>query len=118
WLLQQPVVHADESPWRLMGKGHSKRWWIWSLSTANGVFYLLAPTRKKEAAAELLRDFTGTVVVDGCSSYTAERARRAAVAMANAQAELFGADDADLQPATASAPSDASDSGNADDEPS
>jgi transposase len=76
WLLTQPVVHADASPWRVMGKGKSARW---SVSTESGVHDLLAPTRGKDAARVLLGGFTGVADADG--AYRAERARRAEEAM-------------------------------------
>lgn len=45
-VLRAALLHADESPWRLMPKeGGSKRWWLWSVSDGVGVFYLLVSTR-------------------------------------------------------------------------
>ena len=88
WLLTQPVVHVDESPWRVMGKGKSARWWMWSVSTSAGVYYLLAPTRSSDAARVLLGDFQGVVVADAYAAYRAERARRAHEAV---QGDLLGA---------------------------
>jgi len=70
WLLAQSVVGADESPWRVMGKGRSARWWTWVLVGEDAVFYKLAPTRGKAAARELLAGFEGIVSVDGYPVYT------------------------------------------------
>jgi transposase len=69
-LLAKHVVGADESPWRVMGKGRSARWWTWVLVGDDAVFYRLAPTRGKAAARELLVGFKGVVSVDGYPVYT------------------------------------------------
>lgn len=70
-LIAKPVLGADESPWRVMGKGRSAKWWTWALVGDDAVYYMLSPTRGKAAAAELLRGFTGVVSVDGYAAYSA-----------------------------------------------
>ncbi len=71
FLLTKPVLGADESPWRVMGKGRSAKWWTWALVGEDAVYYTLAPTRGKSAARELLRGFSGVLSVDGYAVYTA-----------------------------------------------
>lgn len=70
YLLAKPVLGADESPWRVMGKGRSARWWTWVLVAEDAVFYKLAPGRGKAAARELLEGFGGVLSVDGYPVYT------------------------------------------------
>ncbi len=71
YLIAKPMLGADESPWRVMGKGRSARWWTWALVGDDAVYYMLSPTRGKAAAAELLLGFTGILSVDGYAAYTA-----------------------------------------------
>jgi transposase len=71
-VLSHPVVGADETTWRLMGqKGvtSTKRWQVWALSAPDAVLYQLHPSRGADAAAQLLQDFSGTVMCDGYSAY-------------------------------------------------
>lgn len=82
YLLQKQVLGADESPWRVMGKGRSAKWWTWVLVGEDAVFYKLAPTRGSAAATELLRGFKGVLSVDGYGVYTSLEAR-------GTQASLF-----------------------------
>ena len=77
--LSHPVVGADETTWRLMGKKgvtSTKRWQVWALSAPDAVFYQLHPSRGADAAAELLKDFAGTVMCDGYSAYQSLKKRR------------------------------------------
>ncbi len=82
YLLAKPVLGADESPWRVMGKGRSAKWWTWALVGDDAVFYRLAPTRGSAAATELLRGFKGVLSVDGYAVYTSLESR-------GTQASLF-----------------------------
>lgn len=74
-LLTEPVLGADESSWRLMGKsgtaGRSDRWWIWALACAAGVFYWLSPTRGAAGARTLLKGYSGILTADGYAVYSA-----------------------------------------------
>jgi transposase len=77
--LSHPVVGADETTWRLMGKKgvtSTKRWQVWALSAPDAVFYQLHPSRGADAAAQLLKDFAGTVMCDGYSAYQSLNKRR------------------------------------------
>ena len=71
-LLDEPVLHADETTWRLMpGKGSSLKWWAWVLASQEAVFFLIQPSRSKKAAHRLLCGYDQTLVCDGYSSYAA-----------------------------------------------
>ena len=75
-ILQQQVVHVDETRWRMMKRGPSKRWWVWALTDGQRAFFDLAPTRGQAAARELLGDYDGIVVADRYAVYLAlEKAR-------------------------------------------
>ncbi len=75
-ILQSEVVFADETSWRLMGKGRSKRWWVWGVTDDQRVFFLLAPTRGAAAARQLLQNYSGIVMADRYKVYESlEKAR-------------------------------------------
>ncbi len=66
----EPVLHIDETRWRMMGKGRSKTWWLWVLSGTSGVVFDLQPTRASEACKVLLDGFAGVLVADGYAVYS------------------------------------------------
>jgi len=71
-VLASPLVHADETHWRLMGKGEqSSRWWAWATASPDAICYQILPHRSQAAAREVLGDYAGTVVADGYGAYTA-----------------------------------------------
>lgn len=76
-VLGAPVVGADETTWRLMDNGASKTWWAWSISSEHGVYHHIHATRSMEAAEAILGSYTGVVVCDGYTAYSAlEKKRR------------------------------------------
>lgn len=75
-ILAQEVIHADETPWRLIRKGGSKRWWAWVLTDGTRAFIELSPSRGQAPARELFGDYDGIVVADRYVVYHAlEKAR-------------------------------------------
>lgn len=75
-VLDSDVIYVDETSWRLMKEGGSKRWWVWVATDGRRVFFLLAPTRGQAGARELLRDYDGIVMADRYAVYEAlEKAR-------------------------------------------
>lgn len=70
-VLASRVVHADETWWRLMLKGETKRWWVWTVSSRNGVYHKIFKSRSIEAAEQLLKGYAGTVMADGYGVYPA-----------------------------------------------
>ena len=50
-------------------------WHVWALSSPDAVYYQLHPSRRAEAAQELLRDFVGTAICHGYSAYQALKKR-------------------------------------------
>lgn len=71
YVLSSPVVGADETRWRLMGKGKSRSWWVWSVTRGDAVFYRLLSSRSTQAARDLLGEYQGIVMCDGYSAYSA-----------------------------------------------
>lgn len=75
-VLDSEVIYVDETSWRLMKAGGSKRWWVWVATDWQRVFFLPAPTRGQAGARELLRDYDGIVMADRYAVYEAlEKAR-------------------------------------------
>ena len=69
FVLEDTVVGMDETPWRLLAKGKTKKWWVWSLCRPEAVYYAIAPTRSTQEIKALLGDYSGVVMCDGFSSY-------------------------------------------------
>lgn len=71
-VLGSPVIHADETYWRLMGHEEEKsRWWVWCVASEEAVFYQLFGTRSAKAARSVLSGYRGTVLCDGYGAYEA-----------------------------------------------
>jgi len=68
-VLSAPVVHADETHWRLMDGNGSSRWWVWSVANRLGAFYQLCGTRSEKAARSILSGYQGKVMCDGYGAY-------------------------------------------------
>lgn len=70
YVLSQPVVGADESPFKLVQKGGSVKWQAWQLSCPRAVYFEIHDSKSAEAGAKLLKGFKGTLMVDGAAAYT------------------------------------------------
>jgi len=71
YVLQAPIVGADETWWRLMERPVAKRWWVWSVTREDAVVYRILEHRSQDAAREVLAGFTGIVMADGYGAYDA-----------------------------------------------
>jgi transposase len=69
--LESPLVHADETHWRLMAKSERKKYWAWCLTSADTVYCRIFDNRAKGSAQQLLAGYRGTVVADGYGAYEA-----------------------------------------------
>ena len=69
FILKAGVVGMDETPWPLLAKGKSKKWWVWSLCRPEAVYYEIAPTRSAAEVGALLGDYSGIVMCDGYAAY-------------------------------------------------
>ena len=72
-LQAEPVLFADETPWAVLSNGYTEneRFYVWVAVGNQYVGYKLLDTRSKEGAATILGDFSGTLLVDGLTSYPA-----------------------------------------------
>lgn len=71
-VLSHSVMGMDETHWKLLASeaaGKSKTWWVWVRRVDNAVHYTLDPSRSNAVAIRLLKDFAGTVIVDGYRPY-------------------------------------------------
>ncbi len=71
FILTQPVLGVDESPFKLIKKGGSAKWQAWQLSCPLAVYFELLPAKSAEMGRQLLGDYAGEVVVDGAKTYEA-----------------------------------------------
>lgn len=101
FILGQEVIHADETPVKLLapGRGKTRQAYVWVYRTTNfvaqrAVLFDFCATRAGEHPRRVLRDFGGTLVSDDYSGYHALHAQgrvRAALCMAHARRKLFEA---------------------------
>lgn len=61
----QPVIHADETKFRIGGENG----WLWAFSHPNAVVYGITPGRGQETVLEFLEGSHGTIVHDGYVPY-------------------------------------------------
>ena len=69
YILGADVIGADETHWRLMQPGASKKWWAWCLTTHDAAWYMIEPSRSADTIAGVLGDFEGVVMCDGYAGY-------------------------------------------------
>ena len=100
FILAHDVIHADETPVKLLapGKGKTSRAYVWVYRTTNfvaqrAVLYDFSTGRGGENARRVLQGFGGTLVSDDFSGYHALQAQgvTAALCMAHARRKLFEA---------------------------
>lgn len=68
YVVEAPVVHADETPWYMLKKGRQKQW-MWSISRSDATYYRIDPSRGHQVVVTLLEGFQGVLVVDGYAAY-------------------------------------------------
>jgi transposase len=100
FIVGHDVVHADETPVKLLapGKGKTSRAYVWVYRTTNfvaqrAVYYDFSTGRGGENARRVLQGFGGTLVSDDFSGYHALQTQgvTAALCMAHARRKLFEA---------------------------
>jgi len=100
FILGHDVVHADETPVRLLapGKGKTSRAYVWVYRTTNfvaqrAVYYDFSTGRGGENARRVLQGFDGTLVSDDFSGYHALQSQGVtpSLCMAHARRKLFEA---------------------------
>jgi transposase len=70
-VLDNDLVHADETTWPVIRPGKTKKWWVWSVRSADAVYFLILASRGKESARELLQNYDGILMADDYSVYRA-----------------------------------------------
>jgi transposase len=70
WLLQQPLLHVDETGWPVNALDtHKPRWTAWCLCTEEAIWFRIASSKSEAEGRLLLGDYDGTVVADGYRVY-------------------------------------------------
>jgi transposase len=74
YVLSHPVIGADETHWKLMGKKgaddrEAKRWQVWALAAPDAVSYAFEDSRSMTAAERVLGKYQGIVMADGYATY-------------------------------------------------
>lgn len=83
--LNAAVLHADETGWRVNGKGH----WLWCFSYARGTYYLIDQKRGRPVLARFFRRaFNGTLVTDFWGAYNAVVCSKRQVCLAHLLRDL------------------------------
>ena len=68
-VLSSPLIHADETSWRLLDRKGSKKWWVWAVANDDAVYYRIRDSRATESAEGLLDGYRGIVMADGYGVY-------------------------------------------------
>ena len=69
YVLGADVIGADETHWRLMQPGSTKKWWVWCLTTNDTAWYMLEPSRSAATIGGVLGEFEGVVMCDAYGAY-------------------------------------------------
>lgn len=80
YVLEAPVIGADETTWQLLQKGGGKSWYAWAAVREDAVIYRIADSRSADAAHALLGDYKGVVMCDGYGAYSSLQSRHKAFA--------------------------------------
>lgn len=64
-----PFACADETPWKNLGKGAKRKFYLWGARTRDAVYFQIADSRNSEVAKDLLSGFEGVVMCDGYRGY-------------------------------------------------
>jgi transposase len=76
-LLEQPVIGADETGFKLIQKGGSVKWQAWQLSCPEAIYFEVLPSKHASVGEKLFVDengdmvFGGTAVMDGAAELAA-----------------------------------------------
>jgi transposase len=68
-VLDAPLLHADETWWRLWRSRPTKRWWVWTLASEEAVFHRVDPSRSGAVIRDLVSGYQGLVLTDGFQGY-------------------------------------------------
>jgi len=83
--LNSAVLHADETGWRVNGRGH----WLWCFTSDRCTYYLIDQKRGRPVLARFFRrEFQGTLVTDFWGAYNAVVCSRRQVCLAHLLRDL------------------------------
>lgn len=71
-ILEDPVIHIDETTLQVLkepGRDPSSNSYMWCIRSGPNIWYHYQPSRSTEFLQEVLKNYRGTVVTDGYSSY-------------------------------------------------
>ena len=68
YVADSELIHADETPWRMLKKG-SKKWWAWTFSNYDSVYICIDPSRGHQVPLKVLEGSKGLLVVDAHGAY-------------------------------------------------
>lgn len=68
-VLRQPLIHADETTWKLMVSPKTQTWQAWGIACSDAVYYRILDSRSAEAGRTLLDGYQGVTMVDGYKAY-------------------------------------------------
>ena len=88
YVLEAPVIGADETTWRLLEKGGGKLWYAWAAVREDAVIYRIAASRSADAAEVLLGNYRGVVMCDGYGAYSSLESRHKAFAALQGEASF------------------------------
>lgn len=69
YILGDDIIGADETHWRLMEPGSTKKWWVWCLTTHDAAWYMLEPSRSADTIRDVLGEYEGVVMCDAYGAY-------------------------------------------------
>lgn len=64
-----PVICADETHWRMLGKQARSKWYLWGACRSLAAYYEIMDSRSAEAGAKLLDRYSGVLVCDAYGVY-------------------------------------------------
>lgn len=83
YTLGADLIGVDETWWRLMAGGSTKRWWVWAVTCDDACCYALDPSRSAKTAGALLEGYEGVVVCDGYKAYETLAKQRPGLTLAH-----------------------------------
>lgn len=69
YILGDDIIGADETWWRLMLPGSTKKWWVWCLTTHDAAWYMIEPSRSAATIRSVLGEYEGVVMCDAYGAY-------------------------------------------------
>ena len=69
WIFGADIVGMDETTWRLMKKGRTKKWQMWAIRGRGAMWFARRDSRSGNTAAKLLEGYDGWLITDGYEGY-------------------------------------------------